>query len=57
MLHCLIIAYQAGIKGSERGVKIEDKNNTGLYGLQTKKLQLNKRKEEPSGQNGNEEIL
>jgi hypothetical protein len=33
------------------------KNHNGMYRMQTKKLQQNKRKEEPSRQNGNEKVL
>jgi hypothetical protein len=37
--------------------KHANKNHSGLYGLQTEKLQYYKRKKEPSRQNGDKETL
>ena len=44
-------------KSLDRWFDYENFDNFGLPGLQAQKLQLNKRKEEPSRQNGIQEVL
>ena len=39
------------------GEKNENKNHIGMYRMQAEKLQYDQRKKEPSGQNGNHEVL